>query len=291
MKINYFPHDCGASCDYKIAAIEAEFGTAGYAVFFKSIEILHTCKNGTLELQNLISGVKGLVRGEAIEVDNIIDACVRLGLLSSKNKNKIDLISSPRVKKNLQRAEELSEKNRANALRGAELRKKMSSDRSAPAQRPPAIKLDQIRLDQIKLDQNKESMSTVLSEPQKETQCPKVESCLIKYGELVFRTTEERKEKLVEKFSRPLFDQELPEMDLWLSESQTPSARRYRKPNFDHYLFANNWLKDKKLKYTSNNTNGVRIVEGESKFMKSVRRVAHELGLDENDKGEIIDVN
>ena len=53
-------------------------------------------------------------------------------------------------------------------------------------------------------------------------------------------------------FGEALLTQEVKEADLWLERAQTPNARRYRRPNHNHYLFFRNWLKDKRLKNQPN---------------------------------------
>ena len=288
MKINYFPHDCSASGDYKLAALETEHGAAGYAVFFKSVEILHSCKNGTLDIESLAKGVGGMMRGGIYDVKIILESCLKLGLLESKTRKQIVLVSSKRIQQNVLRIKQLSEKNRRNALRGAELREKSASDRSATAQGSLAIKSKsklnlKLNLNEIK---DQESKTPAPSEPITESESiPK--PCLILYGKTQFRTTAENYEKLIEKFSRPLLEQELGFIDEWISLGDTPNARKYRKPNYDHYLMACNWLKDKKLKYTSNRSNGgTNIVEEESDFIKSIRHCVDVMGItDERPNG------
>lgn len=290
MKITFFAHDVLASGDHKMHELETDFGNDGYAIFFKCIEILHTCPNGDLEFNRLCKGIRSMCKTGHQVVEPVINFCVQIGLLTETKEsgkgNKPRLITSKRVQNNIARTLSLIEKRRNAGFKSAESRDKLSTHVKTPSEhvskRRPRI-LDHTKLDHTKLDQNI-SMSGA-NAPISETE-PIPKPCLIKYGELFFRTTEERKEKLIEKFSRPLFEQELPEMDLWISEAKTPNARKYRQHDADHYLFANNWLKDKKLRYTSNG--GTTVIEGESKFIQSLRHCQNVLGVSvENPNGFI----
>jgi len=55
-------------------------------------------------------------------------------------------------------------------------------------------------------------------------------------------------EKLINDFTHPLVQQELPAADEWLQLTETPSARKYRKPNYNHYLFFKSWLSKSSLR-------------------------------------------
>lgn len=73
------------------------------------------------------------------------------------------------------------------------------------------------------------------------------EEPLQQYG-VVLRMKPSEMIELQAKFTPELVTQELPEADLWLQKAQTPSARKYRKPKHNHYLFMRTtWLKDKRL--------------------------------------------
>ena len=62
------------------------------------------------------------------------------------------------------------------------------------------------------------------------------------------RMTSQELQTLESDFGRPLVDQELREAEIWIENAQTPNARKYRKPEHNHYLFMRNWLKDKRLR-------------------------------------------
>ena len=72
---------------------------------------------------------------------------------------------------------------------------------------------------------------------------------LTQYGKEYFRTTPSEYAELVDLFGLALVEQEVPQMDVWIAKSPNPSARNYRKPDHNHYLFARTtWLPGKKLK-------------------------------------------
>lgn len=283
MKIAYFPHDCNASGDYRIAALEAECGIAGYAVFFKAIEILHSTPKGEMEFETFILAVQAMVRDASVDVRAIAQRSLDLGLFVKKKRSKKFVLTSERVQKNFSEIWAKSEKARASALRGAELRRNLTSDRSADAQ-PTHSERSAIKLKSKSKLKSKLKLNISKSEAASQPQVEVIKPSLIQYGKNCFRTTEENHEKLIEKFSRPLLDQELEFMDEWLLLADTPSARKYRKPDHDHYLFACNWLKTKKLKYT--NGAAQHAEPGESKFMQSFRRVTAELELEESQGSE-----
>lgn len=45
----YFPHESATSRDYRILKLEADLGLAGYAIYFKILEIM--CENNTFFLE------------------------------------------------------------------------------------------------------------------------------------------------------------------------------------------------------------------------------------------------
>lgn len=60
-------------------------------------------------------------------------------------------------------------------------------------------------------------------------------------------------EACILKFGKPLVDQEIPEADIWLSRADTTTARKYRKPDFNHYnFFRVTWMPNKKLAMSKN---------------------------------------
>lgn len=74
---------------------------------------------------------------------------------------------------------------------------------------------------------------------------------LIKYGKFLSMEKSEM-DKILKEFSEALVKQEIPECDEWIEKSDKPSARKYRKPNYNHYLFfRQTWLKNKSLKNNS----------------------------------------
>lgn len=70
---------------------------------------------------------------------------------------------------------------------------------------------------------------------------------LKQYGKHL-RMTEEEFGKLTGEFTQPLVEQELEPADLWVERTQSPQARRYRKPGHNHYLFFRGWLQRSSLK-------------------------------------------
>lgn len=71
---------------------------------------------------------------------------------------------------------------------------------------------------------------------------------LKKFGEKFLSMTEAQMKKCLEKYGKPLVDQELPNADEWIAESDTPNGRKYRKPGYNHYLFfSSTWMKSKRL--------------------------------------------
>lgn len=71
---------------------------------------------------------------------------------------------------------------------------------------------------------------------------------LIQFGK-VLRMSQEQMDETIKLFGRALVDQEIPEADFWLENADTPNARKYRRPEHNHYLFfRSTWLRDKKIK-------------------------------------------
>lgn len=284
MKIKYFTHDCDASSDFKIMELEQLYGSIAYAIYFKAIEILHTCPDGYIGREKLISLLKFRLIGDKELIANCIATCIELGLFcQTTGKN----LTSTRVQQNLNKCRTIRDSRRGAALsryKDSDLNpanaEQMQSNCNANAEQLHR-KLN-ININTKLKTNNKRKVSKSEAAPQPQAQVSK--HSLIQYGKNCFRTTEANHEKLIEKFSRPLLDQELEFMDEWILLADTPTARKYRKPDHDHYLFACNWLKTKKLKYT--NGASQHVESGESKFMQSYRRVTAELELEESQGSE-----
>lgn len=71
---------------------------------------------------------------------------------------------------------------------------------------------------------------------------------LTKYGELRLSMLPSQWKKVIARYGHALVRQELPFADEWIDLADTPRARKYRRPGYNHYLFFHTtWLKDKRL--------------------------------------------
>lgn len=79
----WFRHDNNARNDEKIAALRAEFGAAGYGVFFMLLEIMHA--NGTGKIAYNLKALSYQMHESEDFVKEVIDASVELRLISVEN--------------------------------------------------------------------------------------------------------------------------------------------------------------------------------------------------------------
>ena len=121
----YFDHDYNARNDQKVLELRAEFGWAGYGVYFALIECL--CESDGEIKRGALSGLSiglNMPKGDLI---NMVDFMVKIELLIEEN----GIIFSNRIKKHLEFRAMLSEAGR----RGGRGNKK-------PPQSPPLAPLE-----------------------------------------------------------------------------------------------------------------------------------------------------
>lgn len=100
--LDYFPHDAAASHDTKLMAMELEHGLAGYAFFFKILEILYA--EGSLDMRNKATYgacVKALGVGREA-FDAMLDTALECGLFEQETYDKSGILTSYSIQKRIE---------------------------------------------------------------------------------------------------------------------------------------------------------------------------------------------
>ena len=125
----YFSHDYNARNDIKIQALLVEHGAAGYGVYWVIVEILHEESEKKLKIDNLTNVAIARQASTSVEhIKSIVECCLKYGLLVEVD----GYFFSKRVRGNINKRMDISEK-RAKAGRiSAEKRKKATSVEQIP---------------------------------------------------------------------------------------------------------------------------------------------------------------
>lgn len=233
----------------------------GYGFFVVMTEELHRADNEKLVVGDTQLYAEVCMISEET-AEQYLGDLIRLGIFETDSERKYFWSSQVRedVKDREKRREKKSKQNSANAISGWHGRRNDDSQ-NASAMQNDANECESVRSDakasdamqnhanNARGDKNREEESRL--EKSKEEELPlAAPSTLTRYGMHYLSMNVDDFNKLVAKFGEPLIRQELLEADDWIARSDTPNGRKYRKPNYNHYLFFNSWLKDKRLKGT-----------------------------------------
>lgn len=120
----YFPHDYEPTSDPKIQALLGEFGAAGYGVFWRIIEMLHSDCQHKLPLKKYIYSALAKQMSTSVEqIETIINYCINVCELLQ---NKDDFIYSNRVNSNIDKRAQLIEKRSHAGKVSASVRQKLT---------------------------------------------------------------------------------------------------------------------------------------------------------------------
>lgn len=248
----WIKHDLRSRNDGKMLWFLKRTGQEGYGTFWSTIEVLDYQNDNTLPL----SGPEFEGTAESFfltpeRYKTIINFAIDAGLFVSDGTR----FWQERLKRDsVEASTKLAEASRANSatkvlagrigglsksarklgLKGEEIQGFISSKLAEASKASKRDKIDKIDSISTKVD---------IDPP------TPLKPCLVLYGKNYLSMTTEQWAKLVEHFGEPLLRQELPEADEWISESDKASARKYRRPGYNHYLFfRSTWLRDKNIK-------------------------------------------
>jgi len=254
--LDYFPHDVYASIDEKLEAFEALYGFEAYAFYFKVLERVYSAGGywdvSASETLQIFGRNRMHYPAETAlsRCEELLGAAVRFSLFDKKLHIARKIITSEGVLKRVYEVEKRRLKSRTPEFHPHNGR---VSDPVSAAETPQeCLKGKERKGKERKEKERKEkerkdhSLPSEIGTPDPEPKPPP--EPLTKYG-TILAMTETEMAKCVEKYGRALVDQEKPEADLWLQKAETPRARKYREPGYNHYLFfRTTWLADKRLK-------------------------------------------
>lgn len=98
--LDYFPHDTHSNDDTALALIEAEFGIAGYAVYFKLLEFIYSQGYAALwgaDERSLFYHKLGAVGVSERKASEIIKGLVRRSLFDKGVLNSFQILTSKSI--------------------------------------------------------------------------------------------------------------------------------------------------------------------------------------------------
>lgn len=224
-------HEASARNDERCLDLRARHGAAGYGAYWMMIEMMR--ETNTFKLRK--ANIPAIAFGISIphdDVNAIIATCINNGLFAEDD----DHFWSPSLLRRMEKMEGISQKRKEAGKIGGEARAKHLLSKAKQ-----------------KLSKGKENKIKIKDPSLEEGGTGETE--LTQFGEHV-RMTEAEHAKLVETFGAAIVSQELPELDVWISMSDTPNAKKYRRPEHNHYLLARStWLPGKKLRRVGETTN------------------------------------
>lgn len=208
----YFSHDYNAANDPKMVVLVAEYGLEAYGLYWRIIECLAQESDHSMPYLALERYVKTLEKtGVCKQGLSTLQAMLELCLLTVEANDRVLSTSL----------------NRRLAIR-EELRLK----RSRAGHKGGVISSG-----------SKQGLSTPQAKPSKERKGKETKVKESTYSFTTFiRMEREEHQKLLDTFGLELWNQELPKMSEWVEKSDKPTAKRYRRPTHNHYLFAKGWL-------------------------------------------------
>jgi hypothetical protein len=104
----YFPHDYDPTGDPKMQALIGEYGAAGYGIYWRIIEMLHSDSSHKLPLKKYIyTAIAKQMLTSVEQISTIIEYCINVCELFNSDS---EFITSNRVNRNIERRTQLSEK-------------------------------------------------------------------------------------------------------------------------------------------------------------------------------------
>ncbi len=133
----YFSHDYNARNDRKIAALVKKHKSCGYGIFWATCEMLHE-EDGVLDLDLITFGAIAQDLNEDVEiVEKIINDCISVFKLFSLSDEQI---GSNRVKRNLDKRQEISKSRSKAGKSGANAKQMLTSAEQKEAKKGKEIK-------------------------------------------------------------------------------------------------------------------------------------------------------
>ena len=121
----YFPHDYDPTGDPKVQALIGEFGAAGYGIFWRVIEMLHSDSTHKLPLKKYIySAIAKQMLTSVEQITTIINYCIDTCELFNSDG---EYITSDRVNRNINKRTQLSEKRSIAGKASASVRQKSTN--------------------------------------------------------------------------------------------------------------------------------------------------------------------
>lgn len=123
----WFPHDYEPTSDPKMQALIGEYGAAGYGIFWRVSEMLHSDQNHRLPLKPYIFlAIAKQMQANAEQVEAIVRfACDTCELFETDGK----MFWSNRVDRNMKDRSEISQKRSLAGKRGAEMKQMLSKSK------------------------------------------------------------------------------------------------------------------------------------------------------------------
>ena len=140
----YFPHEYAATNDPKIQALIGEYGAAGYGIYWRIVEMLHSANTHTLPLKKYIYlAIAKQMLTNVEQIEAMLTACI----------NDYELINSDgvnfwidRVLRNIETRHEISVKRREAGRLGAEKRKELAIAKQNQANKIKGKKIKDIEI-------------------------------------------------------------------------------------------------------------------------------------------------
>lgn len=220
-----------------------------YGFFLWIVEKLYVANDNTLGLEDpiFLEGFADEIGWQPGEVAQAIAWLIQAKLFFAEG----DKFGSKRVTRAVQERRALSDR-RAEAGRKGGTNSVSSKQLLSKKKQSQA---DQIRSDQIRSNNNTPHTPLSGGEGAHKRKCrgPDPEQsegeAKVWNGLKYIRTTQAEYAKLVKLYGHELIRQEAPNADEWIAKADTPSARKYRRPDANHYLFLRvTWLAGKRLK-------------------------------------------
>lgn len=222
-----------------------------YGFFLWIIEKLYCTNDGWLEMEDpiFVEGFSEEIGWDPEEVLQAIAWLIQAKLFITKD-------GKFASKKGLREREhrELVSERRAEAGKKGGINSALSKQLLSKFKQSQA---DEMRGEEIRLEKEEEREALPRPQVSKKSLGPDPEKSP---GEIkrwpgckFIQTTAEEYNKLVKLFGHDLLKQEIPDADEWIAKSDKPSARKYRKPESNHYLFLRTtWLKGKFIRRDKN---------------------------------------
>lgn len=211
----WFSHDSNARNDQKIMTMRVVEGMRGYGIFFALIEMLRDASSYQLALN--YQAIAFDLREDKELIEKII---CNYDLFTIEG----DFFYSKSLKDRMLKMDKTREKRRKIGKIGG-----LAKARNLLQQKPSKHLALEKRREDKRIEESK-------------TAVPPLQPSEFKSFGKYLRTTAENFTLLVKDFGMELLKQEMPNIDGWITEGISPAARKYQKPDKDHYLMTRRWL-------------------------------------------------